>query len=140
MTTGRVAHVNLTRWRCRRYTGSNGCVWPGPIRLLAVLASIPSPSANGFHIGPLFIHAYGLAYVVAVAAAIYITRRRWEALGGDRELVYEVAMWGFPAGVIGGRLYFLATSWNQVPPCPLSVLASKIGRPLIALKSPSAPA
>ena len=44
-----------------------------------------------------------------------LTRRRWEAQGGDRELVYDVALWGFPAGVIGGRLYFLATSWNQVP-------------------------
>ena len=81
-----------------------------------MLASIPSPSANGFHIGPLFIHAYGLAYVVAVTAAVILTRRRWQAVGGDRELVYDVALWGFPAGVIGGRLYFLATSWNQVPP------------------------
>jgi prolipoprotein diacylglyceryl transferase len=81
-----------------------------------VFASIPSPSADGFHVGPLFIHAYGLAYVVAVTAAVMLTRRRWEAVGGDRELVYDVALWGFPAGVIGGRLYFLATSWNQVPP------------------------
>jgi prolipoprotein diacylglyceryl transferase len=81
-----------------------------------MLSSIPSPSTNGFHIGPLFVHAYGLAYVVAVTAAVMLTRRRWEAVGGDRELVYDVALWGFPAGVIGGRLYFLATSWNQVPP------------------------
>ena len=80
-----------------------------------MLASIPSPSANGFHIGPLFIHAYGLAYVVAVTAAVIICRIRWEAKGGDRALVYEVALWGFPAGLIGGRLYFLATSWNEVP-------------------------
>ena len=80
------------------------------------MSYIPSPSANGFHLGPLFIHAYGLAYVVAVSAAIIITRRRWQALGGNRELVYDVAIWGFPAGIIGGRLYFLATSWNQVPP------------------------
>jgi prolipoprotein diacylglyceryl transferase len=80
-----------------------------------VLASIPSPSANGIHIGPLFIHAYGLAYVAAVTGAVMLTRRRWEARGGNRELVYDVALWGFPAGVIGGRLYFLATSWNQVP-------------------------
>ena len=80
------------------------------------MSFIPSPSANGFHIGPLFIHAYGLAYVVAVTAAIIITRRRWEAAGGNRDLVYDVAIWGFPAGIIGGRLYFLATSWNQVPP------------------------
>jgi prolipoprotein diacylglyceryl transferase len=79
-------------------------------------AFIPSPSANGFHIGPLFVHAYGLAYVFAVIAAVTVTIRRWEALGGNRQLVYDVALWGFPAGVIGGRLYFLATSWNEVPP------------------------
>jgi prolipoprotein diacylglyceryl transferase len=29
--------------------------------------------------------------------------------------VFEVALWGFPAGLIGGRLYYLATSWDQVP-------------------------
>ncbi len=79
-------------------------------------AFIPSPSSNGFHVGPLFIHAYGLAYVFAVIAAVAITSRRWEAAGGQRELVHEVALWGFPAGVIGGRLYFIATSWNEVPP------------------------
>jgi prolipoprotein diacylglyceryl transferase len=77
---------------------------------------LPSPSVNGVHIGPLFVHAYGLAYVVAVIAAVAITMRRWEARGGNPHLVYDVALWGFPAGVIGGRLYFLATSWNEVPP------------------------
>jgi len=77
---------------------------------------LPSPSHNGFYIGPLFVHAYGLAYVVAVIAAVTVTAWRWEAVGGKRELVYDVALWGFPAGVIGGRLYFLATSWNEVPP------------------------
>jgi prolipoprotein diacylglyceryl transferase len=78
-------------------------------------AFIPSPSSNGFHVGPLFVHAYGLAYVVAVLAAIAITTRRWRRLGGDPELVHEVALWGFPAGLVGGRLYHLATSWNEVP-------------------------
>ncbi len=77
---------------------------------------IPSPSSNGFHLGPLFFHAYGLAYVFAVLAAVLIAGRRWEAQGGDRALVQEVALWGFPAGVIGGRIYFLITSWNEIPP------------------------
>jgi len=76
---------------------------------------IPSPSSNGFHLGPLSVHAYGLAYVAAVLAAVAITSRRWQARGGDRALVHEVALWGFPAGIIGGRLYFLATSWDQAP-------------------------
>jgi prolipoprotein diacylglyceryl transferase len=79
-------------------------------------AFLPSPSHNGFYLGPLFVHAYGLAYVVGVLAAVTLTVRRWESLGGERQLVYDVALWGFPAGVIGGRLYFLATSWNEVPP------------------------
>jgi len=80
-----------------------------------LLAFIPSPSENGIRIGPLFLHAYGLAYVVGVSAAIFIAIRRWEAEGGSRELVYEVAMWGFPAGLIGGRVYFDITSFNLMP-------------------------
>ena len=79
-------------------------------------AFIPSPSSNGVHLGPFFLHAYGIAYAFAVMAAVAITVRRWQAKGGNRELVYEVALWGFPAGIIGGRLYFIATSWNEVPP------------------------
>jgi prolipoprotein diacylglyceryl transferase len=79
------------------------------------LAFIPSPHENGLSVGPFFFHAYGIAYVFAVAAAILVTRRRWEKLGGDRDLVYECALWGFPAGLIGGRIYFVITSWNEVP-------------------------
>jgi prolipoprotein diacylglyceryl transferase len=79
-------------------------------------AYIPSPSRNGFYIGPLFVHAYGLAYVLAVAAAIFITRWRWRRAGGDPDLCYEAAAWGFPAGLIGGRIYFLITTPSQIPP------------------------
>jgi prolipoprotein diacylglyceryl transferase len=78
-------------------------------------AYIPSPSSNGFTIGPFFFHAYGIAYVFAVAAAILIARRRWARAGGDPDLCYEVAMWGFPAGLIGGRIYFVITTPSQVP-------------------------
>ena len=79
-------------------------------------AYIPSPSSNGFYIGPLFLHAYGISYVFAVAASIIVTRRRWAREGGDPDLVYEVALWGFPAGLIGGRIYFLITTPSQIPP------------------------
>jgi prolipoprotein diacylglyceryl transferase len=82
---------------------------------LSPLAYIPSPSSNGFNVGPLFFHAYGIAYVFAVAAAIVISRWRWRRAGGDPDLVYEVAMWGFPAGLVGGRIYFDITTPSQVP-------------------------
>ena len=78
-------------------------------------AAIPSPASNGFSIGPFFFHAYGIAYVFAVAAAIFISRRRWGRVGGDPELCYEIAMWAFPAGLIGGRIYFDITTPSQIP-------------------------
>ncbi|HVC07810.1 MAG TPA: prolipoprotein diacylglyceryl transferase [Solirubrobacterales bacterium] len=81
-----------------------------------MLASIPSPSSSGIALGPFEVHVYGLMYVIALGLAIFITIRRWETIGGSRELVYEVAMWGFPAGLIGGRIYFDITSSNLVPP------------------------
>jgi prolipoprotein diacylglyceryl transferase len=80
-----------------------------------VIGSIPSPSSSGFAIGPFEVHVYGLLYVVALVAAVAITVRRWEAQGGSRETVYDVALWGFPAGLIGGRLYFDLTSSGEVP-------------------------
>ena len=47
-------------------------------------AFIPSPSANGFNIGPLFVHAYGLAYVFAVIAAAAATSSTKPRCGGSR--------------------------------------------------------
>jgi prolipoprotein diacylglyceryl transferase len=83
---------------------------------VSALAYIPSPAENGFYIGPLFFHAYGIAYVFAVAAAIYVSRWGWRRVGGDPDLCYEIAMWAFPAGLIGGRIYFDITTPSQIPP------------------------
>lgn len=83
--------------------------------MVMMLASIPSPPSNGFHLGTLFVHAYGLMYLLGLTAAIALTVRRWERPGGARWLVYDVAVWAFPAGIIGARLYNLATSWDEVP-------------------------
>ena len=86
-----------------------------PVVAVHQFASIPSPSSGQIPIGPFSLHAYGLMYVLAVLAAILVTTRRWEARGGNRLLVQEVALIGFPAGLIGGRLYFDITSSGEVP-------------------------
>ena len=80
-----------------------------------MIASIPSPSSSGVSIGPFEIHMYGLMYAFAVTAAVLIVRRRWSKLGGDPELPFQVAIWAFPAGLLGGRLYFDITSFNEMP-------------------------
>ena len=116
-------NIGIARRRMRRGGGrgalsempGNSSSWRRSANALVNSAFIPSPSSNGFHIGPLFVHAYGLLYVLAVSAAIVLTVRRWEQRGGRRELVYDVAMWGFPAGIVGGRLYFDITSFSLMP-------------------------
>src|SRR3954464_13979657 len=80
-----------------------------------MLAYIPSPHTGVVHIGPLQLHMYGLTLLVAILACIWLTGRRWVALGGDWELVTRVAVWGVAFGVLGARLYHDLTSWSEVP-------------------------
>ena len=83
--------------------------------MTALLGFIPSPHAAGFHIGPLFIHMYGITLLVAILACCWLTARRWGAIGGDSDLVVRVAVWGVAFGVIGARAYHDLTSWSEVP-------------------------
>ena len=81
----------------------------------ALSAYIPSPPINSFHIGPLDVHFYALGYIIGITLAILITRRRWQALGGDPDLVNDIALWVVPAGIIGGRIYFDITTPDDIP-------------------------
>jgi prolipoprotein diacylglyceryl transferase len=58
---------------------------------------------------------YGLTLLVAILFCIWLTGKRWTALGGDWDLVSRVAVWGVAFGVIGARAYHDITSWNEVP-------------------------
>jgi phosphatidylglycerol---prolipoprotein diacylglyceryl transferase len=80
-----------------------------------VVASIPSPHSGIVNVGPLHIHLYGLTLLVAILACVWLTSRRWKAMGGDPDLVIRVAVWGVAFGVIGARAYHDLTSWSEVP-------------------------
>jgi len=79
----------------------------------ALLASIPSPPTGVYHVGPFTIHMYGVTLLVAIVACVWLTGYRWVKWGGDWDLVFRCAVWGVIAGIVGARLYHLATSWNQ---------------------------
>ncbi len=81
-----------------------------------MVLSIPSPPISGVNLGPVHLHVYGLMYVVGIAAAVWLARRRWTARGGDPDLVNDVALWAVPAGIVGGRLYFDITTPAVMPP------------------------
>jgi len=72
----------------------------------------PSPPQGVWHLGPVPIRAYALCIIVGILAALVIGDRRWAARGGERGVIYDIALWAVPFGLIGGRLYHLATDWR----------------------------
>ncbi len=82
---------------------------------IALLASIPSPNSGALDIGPFTVHMYGLTLLVAIALCVWITGTRFVARGGDWDTIFRCAIWGVTAGIVGARLYHVATSWNEVP-------------------------
>lgn len=77
------------------------------------LANIPSPPRGVWHLGPLPLRGYALSILVGVFAGIYLMKRRYEARGGNPEIVLDIAIAVIPAGIIGGRLYHVATDWKK---------------------------
>lgn len=82
-------------------------------RLFSFVASIPSPGSDRIELGPLTFRFYGLMIALGVLAAVEISRRRWGQRGGDPDDMIEVAKWAVPAGLIGTRIYHVATDWKS---------------------------
>jgi prolipoprotein diacylglyceryl transferase len=83
-----------------------------PTTLASIRASIPSPSSGSIHLGPLQLRAYGLCIALGVWAAVVVTSRRYGRRGGDPALITTIALWAVPAGIIGARLYHVATDYE----------------------------
>ena len=77
-----------------------------------VIAYFPSPPRGVWHIWLVPIRAYALFIIAGIIAALLIGDRRWAARGGERGVIYDIALWAVPFGLIGGRLYHLATDWR----------------------------
>ena len=77
-----------------------------------VLAYFPSPAQGVWHLGPIPIRAYALCIIAGIIVALLIGDRRFVARGGERGVVYDVALWAVPFGLVGGRLYHVLTDWK----------------------------
>ena len=93
------------------------------ISLGGLLASLPSPSDNAIHIGPLQLRAYGLMIAIGVIVAARIFSKRLRYLGvGRADDPASILVWAVPAGVIGARLYHVATEWERFSHSPQDIL------------------
>jgi len=85
---------------------------------------IPSPPAEwrSFNIGAwlrdlgldwfglnIQINAYALFILIGIGIALWVSNRRLVARGGEPWVVLDVALWAVPLGILGGRLYHVAT-------------------------------
>jgi prolipoprotein diacylglyceryl transferase len=55
------------------------------------------------------IHAYAICILVGIVAAILIANHRLTARGAERWVILDVAIWAVLLGLVGARLYHVAT-------------------------------
>jgi prolipoprotein diacylglyceryl transferase len=79
----------------------------------AVLASIPSPPINDFHIGPLRVTFYGIFIMTGVVIAWLVTRNRFAARGGDVEIAERIVIRVVIFGFIGARIGYVMTHLSR---------------------------
>lgn len=80
--------------------------------MTTTLAYIPSPPQGVWELGPFPLRAYALCIIAGIIVALVLGDRRWEARGGERGVIYDIALWAVPFGLIGGRLYHVITDWQ----------------------------
>lgn len=57
----------------------------------------------------LVINSYAVAILVGIAGAVWLTNRRLVNRGAEPWVVLDIALWAVPFGILGGRLYHVAT-------------------------------
>src|SRR5215467_14814532 len=65
-------------------------------------------------LGPIAVHWYGLAYVVAITIALWVTLRWARHQGLHDDQTWGIFIWTAIGGLIGARLYFVIQQPNLV--------------------------
>ncbi|GAA4784733.1 prolipoprotein diacylglyceryl transferase [Actinomycetospora chlora] len=73
---------------------------------------LPGPPQGVWEVGPIPVRAYALCIIAGIVVAILWTERRFVARGGEPGTVTDIAVFAVPFGLIGGRLYHVATDWK----------------------------
>jgi prolipoprotein diacylglyceryl transferase len=81
------------------------------------LANIPSPDRGVWNLDlgaiTLPIRAYALCIIAGIILAIWWGERRLVARGGRKGDVLDIAVYAVPFGLVGGRLYHVATDYYR---------------------------
>ncbi len=64
-------------------------------------------------IGPLAIPTYPFLLLIALWAGLWLAARRAKQLGLESDDVYNAGLYGLIAGIVGARLGFVLSHWNN---------------------------
>lgn len=70
---------------------------------------IPSPESGVWELGPVPVRAYALCILLGIVVAVWVGNKRWVQRGGKAGFITDVALWAVPFGIVGARLYHVAT-------------------------------
>jgi phosphatidylglycerol:prolipoprotein diacylglycerol transferase len=83
-------------------------------QILLALFSLPSPpSPIIFEVGPITLSYHGLLIALGIAVGAWITGRELARRGYDGTLALGSLFFVVPLGVVGGRLYHVATEYHR---------------------------
>ena len=74
---------------------------------------IPSPPQGVWLVGGFPLRAYALCILAGIIVAYFWARKRYEARGGDPEVVIDALLVAVPFGIIGGRIYHVITDHDK---------------------------
>jgi phosphatidylglycerol:prolipoprotein diacylglycerol transferase len=80
------------------------------IRLIRLIAHLMLPTLL---IGSISLPTYPLLLLIALWAGMWLSVRRAEQLGLDGDHVYNAGLYGLVAGIVGARLWFVLSHWEN---------------------------
>lgn len=75
-----------------------------------------------FSIGPINIYSYGLMLALAFFVGIYLTQRRADKEGIDKNKILDLGFYLLLSGILGARLFFIVINWQDYKENPLDIL------------------
>ncbi|MFC1974922.1 prolipoprotein diacylglyceryl transferase [Chloroflexota bacterium] len=67
-------------------------------------------------IGSVALPTYPLLLLVALWAGMWLSARRAQQLGLDGDHIYNAGLYGFLAGIVGARIWFVLSHWENYAP------------------------
>jgi len=73
-------------------------------------------------IGPITIHTYGFMIAAAFLLGLWLATRQAEREGLQKEKIADVGFYALFAGLIGSRVLYIATNWQQFASTPIDMI------------------